>query len=462
MPELNLGKVVGPQGPQGATGATGAQGKQGVQGVPGEAGKSAYQAAKDGGYTGTEAEFNAILSRVMAFRRVLTSADDMNTIFEDGVYVYSTASRPANAPFENAAVILVFGADSTSTQKIQLAFRYGAVGQTAFRPLLGGTGWLEWYYPDKWTMDYIKNLPFTRRNLLDNAYFASIDDIIDQRRGYVLVRDATYYTDTALSTDPVTVDVYTTVYSVTVGASYTSFKLSTASDAVTYYAAPADVVRGYAFSRTSTRYNSIDRWYGFATFAGNAVTIERGCVWLHNLAKGKAVNLRQTIDNPKSFAGKTMTISSLVQGTGSVSIGIYVNGSNLNSMEPHTASAERFDLVSNTYQLPSEIDELAVRLSFVAGIVGDIGFSAVKLEIGSTQTLAHQDADGNWVLNGPPPDKALELMKCQKYYQLFSSADKMPTDKHDFRPELRIDATESNTGTIEIGGVTYHYADANL
>ena len=62
MPELNLGKVVGPQGPQGATGPAGAEGKQGPPGATGEAGKSAYQAAKDGGYTGTEAEFNAIMA----------------------------------------------------------------------------------------------------------------------------------------------------------------------------------------------------------------------------------------------------------------------------------------------------------------------------------------------------------------------------------------------------------------
>ncbi len=41
---------------------------------------------------------------------------------------------------------------------------------------------------------------------------------------------------------------------------------------------------------------------------------------------------------------------------------------------------------------------------------------AAKLELGSQQTLAHQDADGNWVLNDPPPNKALELAKCQRYY----------------------------------------------
>lgn len=42
---------------------------------------------------------------------------------------------------------------------------------------------------------------------------------------------------------------------------------------------------------------------------------------------------------------------------------------------------------------------------------------AAKLELGSVQTLAHQDADGNWVLNDPPPNYALELAKCYRYLQ---------------------------------------------
>lgn len=40
---------------------------------------------------------------------------------------------------------------------------------------------------------------------------------------------------------------------------------------------------------------------------------------------------------------------------------------------------------------------------------------AAKLELGPVQTLAHKDASGNWVLNDPPPDPALELAKCQRY-----------------------------------------------
>lgn len=42
---------------------------------------------------------------------------------------------------------------------------------------------------------------------------------------------------------------------------------------------------------------------------------------------------------------------------------------------------------------------------------------AAKLELGPVQTLAHKDAFGNWVLNDPPPNKALELAKCQRYFQ---------------------------------------------
>lgn len=40
---------------------------------------------------------------------------------------------------------------------------------------------------------------------------------------------------------------------------------------------------------------------------------------------------------------------------------------------------------------------------------------AAKLELGPVQTLAHKEGD-TWMLNDPPPNKALELAKCQ-YFQ---------------------------------------------
>ena len=49
----------GPQGIQGETGPTGPAGPKGDTGAAGADGKSAYQYAKEGGYTGTESEFSA-------------------------------------------------------------------------------------------------------------------------------------------------------------------------------------------------------------------------------------------------------------------------------------------------------------------------------------------------------------------------------------------------------------------
>ena len=46
-------------------------------------------------------------------------------------------------------------------------------------------------------------------------------------------------------------------------------------------------------------------------------------------------------------------------------------------------------------------------------------FVAVKLELGSQQTIAHQDADGNWVLN-EIPDYGEQLRRCQRYFVNFN------------------------------------------
>lgn len=48
-----------------------------------------------------------------------------------------------------------------------------------------------------------------------------------------------------------------------------------------------------------------------------------------------------------------------------------------------------------------------------------IDLIAAKLEFGDTQTLAHQDAFGQWVLNDPPPNFQQELAKCQRHFIRF-------------------------------------------
>lgn len=49
------------------------------------------------------------------------------------------------------------------------------------------------------------------------------------------------------------------------------------------------------------------------------------------------------------------------------------------------------------------------------GAVSECTIIAAKLEIGTEQTLAHLEGD-TWVLNDPPPNQALELLKCQRYF----------------------------------------------
>lgn len=54
-----------------------------------------------------------------------------------------------------------------------------------------------------------------------------------------------------------------------------------------------------------------------------------------------------------------------------------------------------------------------LRITANAGIT--INVKAVKLELGTQQTLARKAVDGTWVLIDPPPNKAEELAKCQRY-----------------------------------------------
>ena len=89
---------------------------------------------------------------------------------------------------------------------------------------------------------------------------------------------------------------------------------------------------------------------------------------------------------------------------------------------------------------------------------GTLDLYGAKLELGSQQTLAHQDENGNWVLN-EIPDYGEQLARCQRYYQLYSSADKRPVKTVDCRPTMRVDPVQ---GTIVIDGTTYYYNSAEL
>lgn len=85
-----------------------------------------------------------------------------------------------------------------------------------------------------------------------------------------------------------------------------------------------------------------------------------------------------------------------------------------------------------------------------------IKIAAIKLELGSEQTLAHNEGTEEnpvWVLN-EVPYYGEELAKCQRYYQLFRTESLCPTYGEDCRPTM---ATNTPTkSTITKNGVTYY------
>lgn len=76
---------------------------------------------------------------------------------------------------------------------------------------------------------------------------------------------------------------------------------------------------------------------------------------------------------------------------------------------------------SVSFTIPSDTTKVEFRLQTGEwGVTGALSAVAAKLELGSQQTLAHQDNSGAWVLN-EIPDYGEELTKCMRYLQIIST-----------------------------------------
>lgn len=190
----------------------------------------------------------------------------------------------------------------------------------------------------------------------------------------------------------------------------------------------------------------IDRWRVSTNNSTAAVSVGDGCIDFTSDASGTYINFTSTVEKvqPGNY-----TLSFLVDDHTKTQQ-IYVQGG---------ASASVFD--SNLLTLPFSVAEtsaIAVGIQKKAAS-STLKIYAAKLELGSVSTLAHQE-NGVWVLNDPPPNYAEELAKCQRYYQLYTSAAQRPTNGADCRPVMRI--ANPSQGTIAISGTTYYFNDANL
>ena len=186
---------------------------------------------------------------------------------------------------------------------------------------------------------------------------------------------------------------------------------------------------------------AIDRW----ALAGPAkLTITDTGVHVIQTSEAVYVDFYQTLEAGTISVGETYTLSALM-GDGTFYTNTAVVGSGHGPMCQFLNDAGYV-----SYWRPD--NRVMFRTNFTGFTV-----QAVKLERGSQQTLAHKEGD-KWVLN-EIPDYGMELLKCQRYFQVFKTADKRPTEAEDFRPTMRIKPVLS---TISAGGTTYYAADANL
>ena len=114
----------GPKGPKGDTGAqgeTGPQGPKGNTGAAGAAGKSAYASAQDGGYTGTEAQFNTDLAAVGGKQAKITVSGILKGNGSGGVSAAVKGTDYAGPSVGVTATLTAAGWSTAKTQTVSVA-----------------------------------------------------------------------------------------------------------------------------------------------------------------------------------------------------------------------------------------------------------------------------------------------------------------------------------------------------
>lgn len=232
-------------------------------------------------------------------------------------------------------------------------------------------------------------------NLLDNWFFGNP---VNQMRGYYLPQGAIIYSDSSLSESS---KIGAAAYACTVVESantYVKVK-DTKSPAQYYYAAVSAAVPGYC-----TVGYTVDRWrLGFDSGSSSLQLTNDGVIYNAGSIGGYE-NFSQPYPKESCIVGQLYTISFLVD-----------NFQNVNQVF-NNKTGSKFDitenLISYTFSYNSTPDANPdIGIQFKKGTSTLI--RAAKLELGSTQTLAHKEGD-RWILN-EIPDFGEQLRRCQRY-----------------------------------------------
>lgn len=150
----------------------------------------------------------------------------------------------------------------------------------------------------------------------------------------------------------------------------------------------------------------IDRWWNnVSTFN----VLERKITSIANYGR-----LGQFLNN-KELIGKTVTFSILIDSCVNTCPMLLLNDQLNGDYAAITGQPGQTGLISMTTNIKDFGNGNLYANILSTAAEGSITILAAKLELGDTQTLAHQDASGNWVLN-EIPDYGEQLARCQRYF----------------------------------------------
>lgn len=219
---------------------------------------------------------------------------------------------------------------------------------------------------------------------------------------------------------------------------------------------------------TFVRPNLLDNWYfgrpvnqrGQMSYTGSGYGIDR---WITDIDAGVGITITDNgiviasagtywgtrLDNIARLSGKTVTGSILMSN------GTLYSGT-IESVKWQMNVAQIIFSNTDITLYINKVEDDKAQLE-IGAVRAGVEILAAKLELGSTQTLAHQEGD-KWVLN-EVPDYGEQLRRCQRYFQTFATESLRPTNALDFRPVMR---TTPALSTITVGGKTLYTASADL
>lgn len=205
-------------------------------------------------------------------------------------------------------------------------------------------------------------------------------------------------------------------------------------------------------SYTGTGYG-LDRWR--TNFSGDTVDVLAGGVTNTVASTTGGWHLHQIIDNGAELVGKSITAACNAAAiTGALYLLISCRNSSDTEIE-HASQKIAAGLNVTSLTVPSGTVYIRVGVYAYASsvAVGDsvtLEWAALYAGEYTAETLPAYVQKGY----------AAELLECQMYYHLYATQASRPTHGLDCVPHMRI--KNPTQGTIDIGGTTYYYNDADL